>query len=44
VPWKISNNWTVLDATRREIARWIARGAGVPLLETAEEVRRLLAA
>src|SRR5438128_9816993 len=43
VPWENSNNKTVLDATRREIARSVARKAGVPLPETAEEVRRVLA-
>jgi hypothetical protein len=43
VPWENSNNTTVLDTARREIARSVARGAGVPLPETAEEVRRVLA-
>jgi putative DNA methylase len=43
VPWENSNNTTVLDAARREIARSVARGADVPLPETAEEVRRVLA-
>src|SRR5438270_10492786 len=43
VLWENSNNKTVLDAARREIARSVARNAGVPLPETAEEVRRVLA-
>src|SRR5919201_221023 len=43
VPWENSNNRTVLDAARREIARSVARNAGVPLPETAEEVHRVLA-
>src|ERR671937_2840717 len=41
VPWENSNNKTVLDAAQREIARSVARGADVPLPETAEEVRRV---
>src|SRR5438876_5074230 len=43
VQWENTNNKTVLDAARREIARSVARGAGVPLPETAEEVRQVLA-
>src|SRR5207253_6294201 len=42
VPWENSNNRTVLDVARREIARSVARTAGVPLPETDEEVRRVL--
>src|SRR5438445_4730119 len=43
VLWENSNNKTVLDAAQREIARSVSRGAGVPLPEAAEEVRRVLA-
>jgi len=43
VPWENSNNKTVVDAARREIARSVARAAGVPLPETTEDVRRVLA-
>src|SRR5438477_5600739 len=43
VLWENSNNKTVLDAARREIASSVARSAGVPLPETTEEVRRVLA-
>jgi putative DNA methylase len=43
VPWENSNNKTMLDAARREIARSVARNAGVPRPEAADEVRRVLA-
>jgi hypothetical protein len=43
VLWENSNNKTVLDAARREIARSVARTAGVLLPETADEVHRVLA-
>src|SRR5919201_3127789 len=38
VPWENSNNKTVLDAARCEIACSLARSAGVPMPGTTDEV------
>ena len=43
VLWENSNNPAVLEAAQREIARSVARAAGLALPDTSDGVRRLLA-
>src|SRR5581483_9663513 len=43
VPWEHSTNEHVLAAARREIARSVARNAGLPEPESDADVRRILA-
>jgi len=42
VLWENSNNPAVIEVAQREIARSVARTAGVPAPETPEDVRRVL--